>query len=289
MAPAAKVVDVSKVSLPDGVLSGESFGSQSLLIHIRRWMRAAWGADADGLEQELALALSASSLESYVESPTGFFSSHLAEYSKSRRYGPIYWPLSTPSLSFTIWVYYHGITKQTLYTCVNDFVEPKLGRVSEDTKRLRVKLNRSSAEDEEFQRLCDLESELKDFRDELLRIAKFWKPNLNDGVQITAAPLWKLFQHRQWQARLKETWEKLEAGEYDWAHLALSIWPDRVVRASHKDRSYAIAHDLEDQLWHEVEIEKKTKGGKVKKVKEWQPRKLSEAQLDAIVAEVKAR
>jgi hypothetical protein len=37
---------------------------------------------------------------------------------------------------------------------------------------------------------------LKDFRDELLRIASFWKPNLNDGVQITAAPLWKLFQHK---------------------------------------------------------------------------------------------
>ena len=66
-------------------------------------------------------------------------------------------------------------------------------------------------------------------------------------------------------------------------------WPERVVRASHSDRSYAIAHDLEDTLWHEIEVEKKTRGGKVKKVMKWCPRELSENALDRIVAEVKAR
>jgi len=43
-----------------------------------------------------------------------------------------------------------------------------------------------------------------DFRDELLRVARFWKPNLNDGLQITAAPLWQLFQQRPWQNKLKD-------------------------------------------------------------------------------------
>src|SRR5690554_3326747 len=172
--------------------------------------------------------LAGSSIQIYLDNPAGFFSSHLSQYSKSRRYAPIYWPLSTPSGSYTLWLYYHRLTDQTLYTCVNDFVDPKLKRVSDEASRLRGKSNRSTDEEKELERLNDLELELKDFRDELLQIAKFWKPNLNDGVQITAAPLWKLFQHRQWQNRLKETWEKLEAGEYDWAHLALSIWPDRV-------------------------------------------------------------
>lgn len=172
---------------------------------------------------------------------------------------------------------------------MNDFVDPKLKQVSEEADRLRGKSHRSSAEEKELERLTDLELELKDFRDELLRVAKFWKPNLNDGVQITAAPLWKLFRHRQWKNRLKETWEKLEAGEYDWAHLALSIWPERVVRACQKDRSYAIAHDLEDQLWHEVEVEKVGRGGRVTTTTEWQPRDLSEDELNQIIAEVKAR
>ena len=83
-------------------------------------------------------------------------------------------------------------------------------------------------------------------RDELLRVAQFWKPNLNDGVQITAAPLWRLFQHKPWQKRLRETWEKLEAGDYDWAHLANSIWPSRVRDKCKTDKSLAIAHGLED-------------------------------------------
>ena len=102
-------------------------------------------------------------------------------------------------------------------------------------------------------------------------------------------PLWRLFHLKKWQTILKDIWEKLEAGEYEWAHLALSIWPDRVVRASHKDRSYAIAHDLEDQLWHETVVQKKGKGGKVSSSKEWQPRRLSEEQIDQIVQQVRTR
>lgn len=219
-----------------------------------------------------------------------FFDYHYSLYSSiSGRNAPIYWPLSIKSESYTIWVYYNSLTTQTLYTCVNDFAEPKLKQTTEEAARLQVKNNRSSTEDRELEKLLDLEQELTDFRDELLRVAQFWKPNLNDGVEITAAPLWKLFRHRQWSARLKGTWEKLEAGEYDWAHLALSIWPDRVVRASLKDHSYAIAHDLEDQLWQEVKVTKTGRGGRVTETMEWQPRKLTEMEIHAIVEEVKKR
>ncbi|MDD3695031.1 MAG: hypothetical protein PHG44_03585 [Lentisphaeria bacterium] len=245
--------------------------------------------DGPALEEEICSLLRVGSLTEYLTSNNGFFADHLSKYSQSRRQAPIYWPLSTPSGAYTLWLYYHRLTDQTLYTCVNDFVEPKLKQVAEEAARLRTKSARSSSEEKDLERLSNLELELRDFRDELLRIARFWKPNLNDGVQITAAPLWRLFQHRQWQARLRETWEKLEAGDYDWAHLALSIWPDRVVRASHKDRSYAIAHDLEDRLWHEVEVEKVGRGGRVTTTTEWQPRDLTEADLKTIIAEVQAR
>jgi hypothetical protein len=61
-----------------------------------------------------------------------------------------------------------------------------------------------------------------------------------------------------------------------------------VVRTAHKDRSIAIAHDLEELLWHEVEIAKKSKTGKVTRKMEWQPRELSEKELDAIVERVKS-
>jgi hypothetical protein len=45
---------------------------------------------------------------------------------------------------------------------------------------------------------------------------------------------------------LKEAWDKLEKGDYDWAHLAYSIWPDRVRDKCRHDKSLAIAHGLED-------------------------------------------
>ena len=161
--------------------------------------------------------------------------------------------INSVRLIHSLAILYHRLTDQILYTCVNDFVDTKLKQVSETVNRLRKKTGRTSQEEKELEKYSDLELELRDFRDDLLRIAKFWKPNLNDGVQITAAPLWKLFQHKPWQKKLKQTWSKLEKGEYDWAHLAYSIWPERVIKASHKDRSYAIAHDLEEDLWEEIE------------------------------------
>ncbi len=168
------------------------------------------------------------------------------------------WPITSGDGSYTLWIYFHTCSSQTLYSCVNDFVEPKFKQVGEEAAGLRAKSSRTSAEERELERLSNFEAELKDFRDELLRIAKFWKPNLNDGVQITAAPLWKLFQHKPWQKKLKETWEKLEAGDYDWAHLAYSIWPDRVRDACRTDKSLAIAHGLED-LYEEPKTAPKKK------------------------------
>jgi hypothetical protein len=110
----------------------------------------------------------------------------------------------------------------------------------------------------------DFHQELIDFRDELLRIAKLtYKPNLNDGVLITAAPLWRLFRLKSWQKDLKACWKKLEAGDYDWAHLAYSICPERVRETCKKDRSIAIAHGLEEIC----EVKAPKKGKKRKKSK----------------------
>jgi hypothetical protein len=235
-------------------------------------------------EEDFLNNLNSKSFNEYFNFPQKFFSFHLKQYSKSRRQAPIYWPLQTPSGSYTLWVYYHRLTNQTLYTCVNDFVEPKLKIVTDDLTVLRSQTTRSSAEEKELARLSDLEGELKNFRDDLLRIAGFWKPDLNDGVQITAAPLWKLFQHRQWQNKLKDTWKKLENGEYDWAHLASSIWPERVLRKCHSDRSLAIAHDVEKDFWEEMEVPVIRRGKDTGKTKlEWQPKPLTEDGLQELI------
>jgi len=176
-----------------------------------------------------------------------FFLFHLRRYSKSRRKAPIYWPLSTHSGSYTLWVYYPRLSPQTLYFAINDFLEPRLKQVGSEIAALRAKGAARTREDESrFETLQAFELELIDLRDELLKIAPTYQPKHDDGVQITAAPLWRLFRHRPWQTTLRATWEKLEEGHYDWAHLAMAYWPDRVREKCRTDRSLAIAHGLEE-------------------------------------------
>lgn len=175
-----------------------------------------------------------------------FFAFHLQRYSRSRRKAPIYWPLATTSGSYTLWLYYPALSSQTLYTAINDFVEPKLKQVGSDLATLRSKGTARSREDEKrFETLQTLERELSELRDTLLTIAPHYHPNHDDGVQITAARLWPLFRHKPWQKILKETWARLEKGDYDWAHLALNYWPERVREKCKADKSLAIAHGLE--------------------------------------------
>lgn len=195
-----------------------------------------------------------------------FFAFHLQRYSKSRRKAPIYWPLATTSGSYTLWVYYPSMNNQTLFTAVNDFLDGpngKLTQVSRECAELRIKgSGRSRDEEKQFEALQTFEQELTDLRDTLLKIAPTYQPNHNDGVQITAAPLWPLFRHKAWQKVLKDTWAKLEKGNYDWAHLAMTYWPDRVREKCKTDKSLAIAHGLEDLYIEPEKVPKKTRGKK---------------------------
>lgn len=252
---------------------------------LRKAIAVIWSEKPEEIEQEICEILGVRTLCDYFSKPNAFFAHHLKCYSKSRRQAPIYWPLQTPSCSYTLWVYYHRLNSQTLYTCVNDFVEPKLKMVSEDLNKLRSKLARSRDEERALSKLINLEIELTDYRDELMRLAKFWKPNMNDGVQISAAPLWRLFQHKQWQKKLKKTWEKMEEGEYDWAHLCLNIWPERVLKKCCKDRSFAIAHGVENDLWESLEVPIVRKGKDTGQTKiEWQPKQFTSKELDDYIA-----
>jgi hypothetical protein len=193
-----------------------------------------------------------------------FFAFHLQLYSKSRRKAPIYWPLSTTAGSYTLWVYYPRLSSQTLYTAINDFVEPKLKQVGDDVTALRNKgPGRNRDDEKQFEALQAFELELIELRDTLLKLAPTFKPDHDDGVQISAAPLWPLFRHKPWHKILKDTWAKLEKGTYDWAHLAMNYWPDRVREKCKTDKSLAIAHGLE-HLYIELEAQPKKARGRKK-------------------------
>jgi len=205
-----------------------------------------------------------------------FFAEHIARYSKSRRKAPVYWQVATPTASYSVWIYYHRLTADTLYCVLSDFVGPKLKHEERRLANLSHDAgpNPAASQREELAAQEHFVSELRALHEDIALVAPIWKPDLNDGVIINFAPLWRLVpHHRAWQKDCKSTWDKLCNGGYDWAHLAMHLWPERVVPKCSRDRSIAIAHGLEDVFWHE------DSNGK------WQPRKVAQDDIDKLVRE----
>jgi len=233
------------------ILTSDSSHPKAISKTVREQLVKFFGESGD-IDAEISSYLNVQSLDCYFDNCDGFFAEHFKRYSKSRRNAPIYWPIQSLHGKYTLWLYFHALNEQTLFVAANEFIDPKLREIDDEVKALLTDQSRSSEDNQRLGELSETQTDLSEFRDDVLRIAKFWKPNLNDGVQITAAPLWKFFKLPRWRNKLKDTWEKLEEGEYDWAHLSLSIWPARVVREKcTTDRSIAIAHDMEDLFWVE--------------------------------------
>ena len=205
------------------------------------------------------------------------FDDHIKRYSKSRRKAPVYWELTTPFHNYAVWLYYHCFTRDTFYIVLNDYVKPKLAHEEQELARMRAEAGtnptRSVAKELETQER--FVAELATFREEVERIAPLWDPDLNDGVIINFAPLWRLVpQHKAWQKECKSCWDSLVAGDYDWAHLAMHLWPERIVPTCREDCSLAIAHGLEEVFWQQDSRGK------------WIAREdVTKAQIDALVAE----
>jgi hypothetical protein len=240
--------------------------------------------DDEGHIDDLVVLTRAAAERVHVDAPENlrvwlareFFSLHIKMYSKSRRKAPIYWQLATPSARYAVWLYIHKITKDTLFRVQSDYAAPKLAHEERRLESLKSELGDggTSMQRRELAAQELFVEELRAFVEEVRRVAPLWNPNLDDGVIINFAPLWRLVpQHKFWQKELKATWDSLCAGGYDWAHLGMHLWPDRVVPKCATDRSLAIAHGLEDVFWVEGEDGK------------WKPRKTPTRPIRELVAE----
>jgi hypothetical protein len=174
---------------------------------------------------------------------------------------------------YSVWLYYHRFTQDTLYRVLRDFVEPRIQQAEREQFELESQVGLSGDASSLLQEAQTLLQDLRLFKSELELVAPLWNPNLNDGVIINHAILWRITPYTPWQKKCKECWDKLVKGDYDWAHLAFHLWPERVIRKCITDRSLAIAHGLEERLWQES-----NKGN-------WLKRQVSEAELQALLAE----
>jgi len=239
----------------DGVFVDDPGHPKDLMAAVRAVSEVIWHEKADDIWREAAALLEAPNGDLRAWFRKSFFEEHKKRYSKSRRKAPIYWQLATPSGSYSIWFYYHSFSKDTFYSALRH-VKDKLDHEESKLAGLRSVVGdvQSSSQRREIDEQESFVAELRALREEVERIAPLWNPNLNDGVIINFAPLWRLVpQHRAWQKELRDCWQKLIGEEYEWAHLSMHLWPERVVPKCMSDASLAIAHGLEEVFWQQDE------------------------------------
>jgi hypothetical protein len=238
----------------DGVLVDDPGHPRDLTSAVREVFEVVFGSEADAFWAEASELVDPRNQDIRRWLQKSYFHEHVKRYSKSRRKAPIYWQLATASASYSVWLYAHRIGRDSLYQVLNDFVSPKLQAEERKLHALHEEAgeNPSSSQRKELAAQEAFVSELRVLRDEVARVAPLWHPDLNDGVVIVTAPLYRLIpQLKSWQKELKTHWDALRAGKYDWAQLAMYLWPERVVPKCATDRSLAIAHDLEDVFWEQ--------------------------------------
>ena len=238
-------------SIPeDGILSMDADSPLSLTTHVRDVMRYIWDERADDIEYELCKLIGCKNLQNYLESPTGFFDYHFKRYTKSRRKAPIYWPLSSEDGSMTYWVYYPKLNQNTLHSLIL--------KLRDENERLHSQIAASTDKTQQTL-LRGRQQQVEGMMEELNNIINAgYKPNHDDGVPVTSCPLVKLIAHRGWKQECTENWEDLQKGEYDWSHLAMSMFPARVTQKAKKDWCLALTHGLE-HLCENKPKEKKTR------------------------------
>jgi hypothetical protein len=217
-------------------------------------MGAVFGSTADAIWQEAAALLDPKGHDLRTWLRSGFFEHHLKRHSKSRRKAPILWQLGVPSARYSIWLYAHRLTRDSLFALGRDVVAPKLALEERRLTDLigEVGPNPTAKQRTVVDAQTTLVAELRDLVTEVRRVAPLWDPDLDDGIVLVSAPLWRLVPaYKPWQKELKGRWDDLVAGKYDWAHTAMYLWPERVVPKCATDRSLAIAHGLEDVFWVE--------------------------------------
>lgn len=179
---------------------------------------------------------------------------------------PIQWPLSSKKRTFVAWVNTHRFNERTLHTLLADHLQPALNRIEGELTDLRAARDgaeKKAARDAEkrYDKVLKARDELANFiadveqcadRGPLPTDAKCpereqdvrYAPNIDDGVMINSAALWKLLEP-QWKEPQK-WWKELATAkgkkDYDWSQLSMRYWPTRVDKKCKDYPSLAVAH-----------------------------------------------
>jgi type I restriction-modification system DNA methylase subunit len=200
-------------------------------------------------------------LASYLLGP--FFKAHVKRYRKR----PVYWLVQSPKQKYSVYLLHERATDQTL--AVLQGGRYLGGRIFQLKQQLED-ANRQEA-DAEGREKAKWRKQAQDLAEELADLEAIdqaitatnnepivdaegkattsrWAPELDDGVLLNAAPLYRLtpaWKRADAKLDLGKVWKMLKDGEYPWAKTAMRYWPHETLKACKDNKSYRIAHGLE--------------------------------------------
>lgn len=186
-----------------------------------------------------------------------FFKQHVQQYRKR----PVYWLLQSPKKLYSLYLFHERISPDTLALIRgNRYLASKINQtqlaITEVQGRIPAAQGKQKRDlEKELERLMALQSDLEAFDRAIGAVLTArnergetvgWRLEIDDGIILNLAPLYELMP--AWKTEPKKYWDKLQSGDYDWSYTAMRYYPDRVTSKCQKNRSYAIAHGLEDEF-----------------------------------------
>ncbi len=249
--PAAVEVSLRDLVVPDGItvldeghprdLATRVEAALDLMLGEARARAVVQAAAGDG-EGESATA----NLRAFLA--RDFFTRwHLRWYRKR----PVYWPLQSARRGYGFVVFHEGVRHDLLYVLLRTYLDQRLNGLRLQVADLTVERDGKAgrerrAVERRLEAAQTLLNEVDTFAGVIDRLAHAgYEPAadwIDDGVLLRLAPLWELLP--LWKAEPKKAWERLSQGDFDWSHIALRYWPDRVRAKCATNKSFAIAHGL---------------------------------------------
>jgi hypothetical protein len=220
--PQSSIVNQQSSIAPHGILVDDPAHRWDIVARVRGVLELLYGERAEAIEREACAILEVATLRDYFRDPRRFYAHHIKRYSKSRRKAPIYWLLQSDRRNYGLWYSYHRLDHQSLFRLWVDYADPKLRLEQErlaDLSAHSATLEGSArrAREREVERQEKLIGELTAFHKTLHAVALLqMRPDLNDGVLLSIAPLWEL---TPW-SEARRAWEALKAGQYPWSTIS---------------------------------------------------------------------
>jgi len=177
-----------------------------------------------------------------------FFKEHTKQYRKR----PVYWLLESPKKKYGVWLFHEKMNQDTLFRIRTEYVEPKINYLASQIVGLQRERDKAEGRKRrQIEKRIGEFTEILDDVQEFQKLLKYiseergYRPHIDDGVLLNMAPLWELTP--SWKTEPKKAWLALERGDYDWAFQAMDHWPERVKEKCKTNKSFAIAHGLDDK------------------------------------------